>query len=78
MRNSHCHCRITSFCCGQEHAPLFVGFSTFFLVMGSINPSFLNLDFIIHRVYSRDELLPLLQKCVDVLENALDRTETKR
>ncbi|XP_078379446.1 origin recognition complex subunit 3-like isoform X2 [Oculina patagonica] len=29
------------------------------------------------RVYSRDELLPLLQKCVDVLGNALDKPETK-
>jgi len=30
------------------------------------------------RVYSRDELLPLLHKCVDVLGTALDGTETKR
>ncbi|KAJ7392657.1 hypothetical protein OS493_010308 [Desmophyllum pertusum] len=29
------------------------------------------------RVYSRDELLPLLQKCVDVLGSALENPETE-
>ena len=33
--------------------------------------------FPINRVCSRDELLPLLQKCVDVLGNALDGTDPK-
>lgn len=32
----------------------------------------------IPRVYSRDELLPHLQNCVDVLGNALDSPETER
>ena len=34
--------------------------------------------FCIPRVYSRDELLPLLQNCVVVLGNALDSPETGR
>ena len=33
--------------------------------------------FPINRVCSRDELLPLLQKCVDVLGNALEGTDPK-
>ena len=32
----------------------------------------------ISRVYSRDELLPLLQNCVDVLGSALASPETER
>lgn len=36
------------------------------------------IGFVIHRVYSRDELLPLLEKCVAVLEASLDGAESKR
>lgn len=34
-------------------------------------------NFVIHRVYSRDELLPLLEKCVDILGAAIDGSESK-
>ena len=34
-------------------------------------------NFIIYRVYSRDELLPLLEKCVGILGVAIDGSESK-
>lgn len=39
---------------------------------------FIKFNFFISRVYSRDELLPHLQNCVDVLGNALDSPVTER